>query len=94
MLRLLAKIPHDKLLHAYCCTIIALFLMAFFLPFMNKWLALSLSNFLTMLVFFGKEVYDGEHPDEHSVEINDIIADFCGMFITDLAFVFIFLTVL
>ena len=87
MLKLITSIPKDKLLHAFLCSIIVLYAVTFLRFGLSYLWAMILGNVVTIGIFLGKEYYDYRHPDEHSCEWKDILADFIGLLIVDIGLI-------
>jgi hypothetical protein len=76
----LANIPKDKLLHAYCGSIICLFLISILHYIPIKWyFIVSISIAITFIIALFKELYDTRH--QGSVELWDVLATVIGAII-------------
>ena len=71
MLVFFKLVPLDKLLHFLVGGVIAGVIYALFL---NHWLALL----ATVVAGLAKEIYDYFHPDQHTVELLDVVATVVG----------------
>lgn len=67
-------IPRDKLLHAGASFAIELVLAAV-LP---SWLPWTRAALNVVLIGGGKEIYDKQHPDKHTADWLDLVADAVG----------------
>lgn len=85
------SIPQDKLLHYNAIDLVASFSFAIFFLFLAYWPAFGWANLVAAVFAIGKEVYDAFHPDGHSVEWKDLVADFAGLLKVDLFLVVVYL---
>lgn len=67
-------IHRDKLLHAGVSFLIELVLAAV-LPSWLPWMRAALN---VVLIGGGKEIYDKQHPDKHTADWMDLVADAVG----------------
>jgi hypothetical protein len=63
----------DKQLHIITC-VAWVILFQFFMP-------LSCAIQATLLIGIGKEIYDRAHPETHTADVMDILADAIGIYI-------------
>jgi len=87
------KIATDKLLHGLACFFISVIVFAVLFAFGWRGWATAVAFLLTAAVAAGKELYDKFHPDSHSAEWGDVIADGVGAFLALAAQLTIILTI-
>lgn len=69
----------DKQLHILACYAIALTVFVFFAAFCLDWLGFALGIIFAAAAAAVKEWYDAKHPEGHSYEVADIVADCIGI---------------
>lgn len=79
IIKLLASIPKDKLLHSYLILIISLIVFDILELFTPMWWNVLITSIIATIVMIWKEWYDSKHNCTHSVEIKDIIAGYGGL---------------
>lgn len=79
IIKLLASIPNDKLLHSYLILIISLIVFDILELFTPMWWNVLITSIIATIVMIWKEWYDSKHNCTHSVEIKDIIAGYGGL---------------
>lgn len=67
----------DKLLHLLACFAVSTVVFAVCHFFNLRGWAMAIAASLSLLVGVAKEIYDAKHPEHHSAEWRDFIAD-CG----------------
>ncbi len=69
--------PTDKLLHFLACFAISMVAFAACHFFGLRGWAVAIAASVSLVAGFAKELYDIKHPDAHSAEWLDVVAD-CG----------------
>lgn len=67
----------DKLLHLLACFAVSMAVFSLCHFFGLRWWALATASAISLAVGIAKELYDKAHPDTHSAEWMDFVAD-CG----------------
>lgn len=80
----------DYLLHHLAAEDIALLVFAVLVHFLPWAGALGVADAVTVAVLILKEAYDYFHPDEHSVELNDILSGLAALAYVNVIIVAIF----
>ena len=80
----------DYLLHHLAAEDIALLVFAVLVHFLPWAGALGVADAVTVAVLILKEAYDYLHPDEHSVELNDILSGLAALAYVNVIIVAIF----
>lgn len=80
----------DYLLHHLAAEDIALLVFAVLVHFLPWAGALGVADAVTVAVLILKEAYDYFHPDEHSVELNDILSGLAALTYVNVIIVAIF----
>ena len=79
IIKLLASIPNDKLLHSYLILIVSLLVFDILELFTSMWWNVLITSIIATGFMIWKEWYDSKHNCTHSVEIKDIIAGYGGL---------------
>ena len=79
ILKWLAKIPNDKLLHSYLVLVISLICYNILELFIQKIWTIIITVLIATTVMIWKEWYDSKHNCTHSVEVMDIVAGYLGL---------------
>lgn len=79
IIKILANIPNDKLLHSYLVLIISLIIFDILELYIPMWWNILTTSIISTGIMLLKEWYDSKHNITHSVESEDIIAGFGGL---------------
>ncbi len=85
------SIPHDKLLHYSSEDMVASLAFAVIFLFTPFWDAFGWANLVAICFGVGKELYDAFHPEGHSVEWKDLVADLAGLVKVDIFLIVVYL---
>lgn len=78
----------DKIIHAFICSVLTLYMYVVLHIFLNKWIALSVAAIVTIIVGALKEYADSK-SDKHVSSKKDFIADLFGVIVTVIPLIFI-----
>lgn len=78
----------DKIVHAFVCAMITLYLYVVLHLFLNKWIALPIAALITAIIGALKEYADSK-SNKHVASKKDFVADIFGIIVTVIPLIFI-----